>query len=107
MPRKAKKKVWGPIQLERRSKRNPQDDIPMLERAQALKRKNILEEPKGINHRLQISSQNLSNIASKVGLEVENDQDNDKSCVDIILEGNDRRDVNFTETVVLYIVIGK
>jgi hypothetical protein len=28
-----KKKVWGPIQPERRSKRQPQDGVPVLERA--------------------------------------------------------------------------
>lgn len=42
-----KKKVWGPIQPERRSKRIAQDGIPVLEKAQTLKKKNNLEEPKG------------------------------------------------------------
>jgi hypothetical protein len=42
-----RKRGWGPVQLERKSKRVPRDGVTMLEKAQALKSKNNLENEKG------------------------------------------------------------
>lgn len=81
-----KKKAWGAIQPQRRSKRQPQDGMPVLERAQALRKKNNLEVPKGITHfSCQLSTQNLRDLASKVDLNIEEDKDRDSSCVEGIL----------------------
>jgi hypothetical protein len=92
-----KKKVWGPIQPERRSKRQPQDGVPVLERAQALRMKNNLEVPEGItNSSYHLTSQILSDLAVKVGLEVEDGKDRNRSCIESIVEDNAKRSEAFS-----------
>jgi hypothetical protein len=67
---KPNKRVWEPIQPERKSKRVPLDGDSMLEKAQALKRKNNLEIDKGKKVQNQISTSSLLEIASGIDLSV-------------------------------------
>jgi hypothetical protein len=94
---KRKKKVWGPIQPKRRSKRQSQDGVPVFEKAQALKMKYNLEVPKGITYKAcHLTSKNLSDLASMIGIQLEESLDKVSSCVDSILEDNDRRKEHFS-----------
>lgn len=95
-PKAKKKKVWGPIQPERRSKRQAQDGVPILERAQALRMKNDLEIPRGITHfSCHLSSQNLSDLGSKISIAIEDVENSKETCVDSILDNNARRSKEF------------
>lgn len=59
--------------------------------------KNNLEVPKGTTHiSCHLSSQNLSDLASKVGIAIEDDKNSKETCVDSILSNNARRDKDFS-----------
>lgn len=96
--KKKKKKAWGPIPPEKRSKRIPKDDVPMLEKAQALKMKNNLEVPKGKTQvHYNLSFQKLSSLATKIRLDVEHGS-SCRSCVDTILDDNAQRSKIFSDS---------
>lgn len=67
-----------------------------MNKAQALKRKINLEVPKGITHNsCKLSSQNLNDLASKIGLEIGSSMTSKGSCVDDIIDENAKRSENF------------
>lgn len=65
---KPKKGGWGPLQPERKSKRVPQEGISMLERAQAVKRKNNLEIEKGKKVSKPLSVSSMLDIADNIDI---------------------------------------
>lgn len=99
---KAKKVVWGPIIPERRSKRNPQDGVTVLERAQVLKRKSNLEEPKGKKPmNISLSSADLDNVASKIGLEIPIDNTEKQMVLDVLLDSEISRIQEYDKSYLL------
>ena len=83
---KPRKRGWGPVQLERKSKRVPLDGMNMLEKAQALKKKNNLDFEKGKKVSKQISSSSSLDIAASIDLDVPVEELSKQKVVDQVLE---------------------
>ena len=92
---KPRKRGWGPVQLERKSKRVPLDGMNMLEKAQALKKKNNLEVEKGKKVSTQISSYSLLDIAASLDLDVPVEDLSKQNVVDQVLDLETERNNTF------------
>jgi hypothetical protein len=82
---KKRDKKWGPIIPERKSKRHPAGGGTILEKAQALKKKNNLEVPIGKKHVPIFDNSSLVDIASKIGIDVKSHPDQNSSGAQEIL----------------------
>lgn len=60
---------WGPNILKRKSKRNPQGGVSVLEKAQAFKKKSNLEVTEGNSHVPSFDSSSLISVTSKIGIQ--------------------------------------
>lgn len=74
---KKRNQIWGPIIPERKSKRQPQNGVSMLETAQALKKKSNLEVTEGNTHFPALNSSRLLDVASKIAVDVGSQVEND------------------------------
>jgi len=92
---KPRKRGWGPVQLERKSKRVPLNGMNMLEKAQALKKKNNLDFEKGKKVSKQISSSSLLDVAASIDLDVPVEELSKQKVVDQVLELEIERNKNF------------
>ena len=95
---KPRKRGWGPVQLERKSKRVPLDGMNMVEKAQALKKKNNLEFKKGKKVSKQISSSSSLDIAASIDLDVPVEELSKQKVVDQVLDLEIERNKNFNAT---------
>jgi len=91
-----RKRGWGPVQPERKSKRVPLDGVTMLEKAQALKSKNNLENEKGKKVSKHISTSSLLEIvATSIDLEVPVEELSKQKLVDQVLDLEIERNNSF------------
>jgi len=92
---KPRKRGWGPVQPERKSKRVPLDGMTMLEKAQALKKKNNLKIERGKKVSKQISTSSLLDIAASIDLDVPVEELSKQKVVDQVLELEIERNNSF------------
>lgn len=73
--KKKKTIIWGPIQIERKGKRNANDNRPIFERAQESKKKWGPEAAKGKKHNTlkPLVKDDFVSVSNKVGVSIDDD----------------------------------